>query len=163
MWLSDRRHVLALAAAGLVAACGFTPGYGPGGSADRLYGRVSIAEPQDQETYILVRELEHRLGRGSIPEYDMIFSLRTNTEGQAITAEGNITRFSIVGIADFQLKPRGEDTVLAEGSARNFVGYSATGTTVETLAAERDAFERLMIILADQIVAQLYATAELPE
>ena len=40
----------------------------------------------------------------------------------------------------------------------NFVGYSATGTTVATLAAKRDATERLMTILADEIVLQLQAS-----
>jgi LPS-assembly lipoprotein len=46
------------------------------------------------------------------------------------------------------------------GSVDNFTSYSATGTTVATLAAERDAQERLMIQLADQIFVRL-ASAEL--
>ena len=50
---------------------------------------------------------------------------------------------------------------MASGSETNFTGYSATGSTVETLAGERDAFERLMRILADQIAARLLATADL--
>jgi LPS-assembly lipoprotein len=44
---------------------------------------------------------------------------------------------------------------VTSGSVDNFTGYSATGTTVATLAAERDAQERLMTILADQIVTRL--------
>ena len=54
--------------------------------------------------------------------------------------------------------------VLLSGNVDSFTGYSATGTTVATRAAERDAYERLMTILADQIVTRLEAGAgALPE
>ena len=49
----------------------------------------------------------------------------------------------------------------AKGEVENFTAYSTTGSTVETLAAERDARERLMMILASQITARLYAQADL--
>ena len=39
------------------------------------------------------------------------------------------------------------------GVLDSFTAYSATGTTVATLTARRDAEERLMINLADQLVA----------
>ena len=41
--------------------------------------------------------------------------------------------------------------VFKQGKIQHFTSYSATGTTVATLAAKRDAEVRLMIILADQI------------
>ena len=51
--------------------------------------------------------------------------------------------------------------MVASGSETNFTGYSATSSTVETLAGERDAYKRLMRILADQISARLLASADL--
>lgn len=144
----------------LLAACGFTPEYAPGGTAATLRGAVSLPEPEDEASYLLVRELEQRLGRVGSPRYDLEFALETVSEGQAVTASGNITRYSLVGSADFTLTDQANGAELAKGSVRNFTGYSATGSTVETRAAERDARARLVVILADQIVARLYATAD---
>ena len=48
---------------------------------------------------------------------------------------------------------------LTGGRVDNFTSYSATGSTVASLAAEEDASLRLMRILADQIVARLLATS----
>lgn len=162
MWWS-RRATLSLIAPLALAACGFTPVYGPGGAGDRLYAQVRIEAPETDDDYLLVRALEQRLGRAASPAWDLSYTLRTRDEGQAITASGDITRYSVVGDADFVLSPAGETTVIASGKVTNFTGYSATGSTVETLAAERDAHARLMVILADQIVTRLFATADLPE
>lgn len=160
----SRRSVLFLSAALLLtAACELTPVYGPGGAGAALYGRVEVAAPVDEGTYQLVRELEQRLGRAADPEFDLGLILKTDTEGQAITASGDITRFSIVAEAEYILTERATGTEVASGNVRNFTGYSATGSTVETLAAERDARERLMIILADQITARLFATTMVPK
>ena len=163
MWWSDRRKFLTLTgAAALTTACDFTPVYGPDGTGTALRGRVVVAEPVDRDTYLLVQELEQRFGQPVSPEYDLSLALLTDTEGQAVTPTGDITRFSLVGEAEFLLTHRASGASAAKGVVRNFTGYSATGSTVETLASERDAQKRLMIILADQIVAQIHATADLP-
>ncbi len=163
MSLSDRRSfLLSLPVLVLTGACGFSPVYGPDGTGAALYGKIAVAEPVDRETYLLVQELEQRLGRATTPQYDLSLALLTDTEGQAVTASGDITRYSVVAEVEYLLTPRGAETPVARGVARNFTGYSATGSTVETLASERDARQRLMVILADQIVAQIYSTAELP-
>ena len=63
----------------------------------------------------------------------------------------------------YSLHRLSDDQVVASGDVENFVGYSATGSTVEALAAENDAKERLMSILADQISSRILATAELSQ
>ncbi|OIQ33774.1 MAG: hypothetical protein BM559_09270 [Roseobacter sp. MedPE-SWchi] len=159
--------ILTLAASLAVSACGFTPVHAPGGSGHALYGAVDIARPDlpdasgDQNAYFLVRDLEQRLGRSSNGPYKLDLTLSTRQEGQAITADNSITRYSIIGAAGYSLVRQSDGVVLASGSETSFTGYSATGSTVETLAGERDAFERLMRILADQIAARLLATADL--
>ncbi|MDK3017669.1 LPS assembly lipoprotein LptE [Pseudodonghicola flavimaris] len=156
----DRRSLLILPLA--LAACGFTPVYGPGGTGRALRGRVRVQEPDSPDEYMLVRTLEDRLGRpNSAPGYELRFVLSTDTEGQAVTATNETTRYSLVGRVDYTLTALDTGTVVASGDVRNFTGYSATGSTVETLAGERDAAERLMTILADQIVTRLYATPDL--
>ncbi|MFV1491719.1 LPS assembly lipoprotein LptE [Phaeobacter sp. JH18-32] len=161
------KYLIALAASLLVAACGFTPVYAPGGSGSVLYGAVRVQAPEtlgatdDTDAYFLVQNLESRLGRGSGADYALDLKLRTRSEGQAITADNEITRYSIVGQAAYVLTRQSDGTIVASGDVENFTGYSATGTTVETLAGERDAHRRLMMILADQITTDLLSTADL--
>jgi LPS-assembly lipoprotein len=144
-----------------LGACGFTPVYAPGGAGAALRGQVLVDPPSDREGFLLVRELENRLGRPTAPTYRLAIELFVEEEALAITAAGDITRYNLVGTATYTLSPLGDDSTVTTGTVNNFTGYSATGSTVETLAAERDARERLMTILADQITTRLYATANL--
>lgn len=172
----DRRTLLLMPLA--LAACGFTPVYGPGGTGTALRGKILIDAPDNQDSYYLVENLEERLGRAAVPEYNLSFTVATSEQGQAITAEGDITRYSIVGTVDYTLRRAADDAIMASGRVNNFAGYSATGlavpvddkdrgkgslnaSTVQTLAAERDARERLMVMLADQIATRVLATADL--
>lgn len=166
MSLLNRRTLL-LALPLLAAACGFTPVYAPGGTGARLHGQIEVQAPEDIEgasgsdAYFLVQNLEQRLGRSSSAAYQLDLKLSTQEEGQAITTDNEITRYSVIGTADYALTRLSDGKIASSGTVRNFTGYSATGSTVETLAGERDAHERLMVILADQITAQVLATADL--
>ena len=62
-----------------------------------------------------------------------------------------------IGKVDFALRNLSSGQIEVSGNVENFTGYSATGSTVATLAAERDAQKRLMVMLADQLVTRLYA------
>ncbi len=155
MSLLDRRTLL-LAPLALVA-CGFEPVYGPGGNGTVLQDRVQVDAPGDQDSYVLVRELEERLGRGDNAKFALSTSIRTSLAQLAIDREGDTNRFNRVAVVDYALRNLDNGSIVTSGQVENFVGYSATGTTVETLAGAQDAQERLMIIIADQIVARLYA------
>jgi len=157
------RLFLPLSAVLFLAACGFTPVYAPGGTASALRGKVEVAAPDTVNSYLLVQNLEERLGRPNQPAYSLSLVLATGEQGQAVTASNETTRYSIVGKVDYVLSDISSKDIVASGSVDNFTGYSATGSTIETLASERDAHARLMVILADQITTQLYATADLPE
>ncbi|MCX7565667.1 LPS assembly lipoprotein LptE [Sulfitobacter sp. F26169L] len=160
MSLYNRRTLIALPL--VLAACGFTPVYGPDGSGSQLRGQVLVQEPSSQAGYLLTQRLETRLGRsGSAARYALDITITLEEDGLAINAAGDIIRFNLTGIVDFALRDTVAGSVVTSGKVRNFTAYSATGTTVATLAAERDAVERLMIILADQITARLYA-ADIP-
>ncbi|HBS50357.1 MAG TPA: hypothetical protein DEA05_09885 [Rhodobacteraceae bacterium] len=157
----DRRTLLALPLA--LAACGFQPVYGPGGTGTALHGRVAVNAPTDRNSFLLVQELEVQLGQPTDPLYRLVPRLTLAREEQAITRSNEITRYSIVGQVDYEMIRLADQAVVASGSVENFTGYSATGSTVETLAAERDAHARLMTMLADATVARLQATAVLAE
>ena len=155
----DRRTLLALPLA--LAACGFAPVYGPGGAGSALRGRVLVQEPTTQAGYLLTRQLENRLGRAPDPRFALDMTLLTDEEGLAVNSAGDITRFNVLGEAGYALRDLGTGAVVTSGTVQNFTAYSATGSTVATLAAQGDAIERLMTILADQIVARLF-TLDLP-
>lgn len=141
-----------------LASCGFAPVYGPGGSGAALQNRVLVDPPVDREGYLLVRQLEDRLGRTGDAAYRLSVVLSLAQEDRAIDPDGDIRRFHLIGTATYSLKDAATGDVLRADVVDDFVGYSATGTTVATLAARRDAQERLMTILADQIVLQLQGT-----
>ncbi len=162
MSLFNRRTLFFLPLA-LFAACGFTPVYAPGGTASALRGKVEVAVPESVDAYLLVQNLEERLGRPETAAYRLSLTLGTQAQGQAVTASNETTRYSIVGKVGYVLHDIASENIIASGAVDNFTGYSATGSTIETLAAERDARARLMVILADQITTQLYTTANIPE
>ncbi|MGR3756382.1 MAG: LPS assembly lipoprotein LptE [Tranquillimonas sp.] len=160
-----------LAAAGLaaLAGCGFTPVYGPGGAAQGLRGQIAVDPPSDAEGYALVRHLEERLGRAEAPVYRLAADIALRQEELGVTQDQEITRYQILGAVEFRLIEMATGRLVSSGEVETFTGYSApvfssarstiAGNTVSVLAAERDARERLMVILADRIVARLLATA----
>ncbi|MBR9842491.1 MAG: hypothetical protein GYB25_04980 [Rhodobacteraceae bacterium] len=159
---SNRRTVLlSLAAASglMLAGCGFEPVYGNGGSASRFLNQITVDAPTGNRTYLLTRELEDRLGRNLNGTYGLSVSVKTDEDSTGRTITGTTSRYDVIGEATFALRDLATGEVLTSGKTKNYVGYSATGSTVATIAAKEDATERLMVILADQIVANLLAYA----
>lgn len=143
-----------------VAACGFSPVYGPGGDAGVLQNNVQVIEPAAVDAYLMTRRLEERLGRATVPTYRLQLGITTRRDFLAVNTDNNINRYNLVGVADYTLISETTGQVVTSGRVENFTGSSASGTTVATLAAERDARQRLMVLLADQIVVRLQ-TADL--
>ncbi len=157
MSLSDRRTILLSFAA--LAGCGFTPVYGPGGAAATLRGRIRMDSPKDQAGFQLVRRLEERLGPAEAPVYALSASIALREDGIGITRDQVTTRYQLAGTVDFRLSDVATGKRVTSGTVSNFTSYSASGTTVATRVAEEDARARLMVILADEIVSRLLATA----
>lgn len=158
-----RRFVLIGAAASLTA-CGFAPAHGPNSASHRVLGQVAVDEIKTSDGFHLTRQLERRIGAAAQPRFGLSVALSTRESGVAVTSDNQTTRIEIFGDATYALRQLSDNEVVLSGKARNFTGYSTTGTTVSELAAARDARERLMVILADQIATQLLAQAgDLPE
>ncbi len=160
---SDRRAALLLVA-GLalgpaLAACGFTPVHAPGGPGGALAGTVLTDPPESRLDYVVTARLEDRLGRATAPRWALGYTIRTRETGGAVSAEGVETRYTVTGELDWSLRPAGGGEPVRSGTLESFTSYSTTGTAVATLTARRDAEDRLMTILADRLVAMLYAEA----
>lgn len=156
----DRRTVLISLVA--LAGCGFTPAYGPGGTGAALRGKVDIAAPKGRQSYNLSNRLIDQFGPTETPLYRLTYDISTQTNDIGLTRDGDINRYHITGTVKFTLSDIATGRTLLDSSTSNFTSYSATGNSVDTLTATRDAYERLMTILADQMVSEIIATVELP-
>ena len=160
MLLYNRRRFGVVLAAAALAGCGFTPVYGPDGTGAALLGQLSLDPPQDRNDYLLQRRIEERLGQATAGAWRLSTQIKTDNIGLGFTTDGNITRYNINGTTDYTLRRTGSSEIFRQGKIQHFTSYSATGTTVATLAAKRDAEVRLMTILADQIIDQLLIISE---
>ena len=89
----------------------------------------------------------------------MAVRLFVDEQELGVTPDQIITRFNVRGRAEFTLVDTVTGGIATSGEVATFTSYSATGTPFATLSAQRDARDRLMTILADQIVSRLLATA----
>lgn len=142
-----------------LAGCGFEPAYGTGGSAEKLRNAIALDDANTRDQFTLTKALERRLGRANNARYNLSVDLNLSQKGLAITADQETTRFNVIGRADFELTDASTAQILLSGTVDSFTGYSATGTTIATQAAQSDAYERLTVILADLIVKRLVAAA----
>ena len=159
MWWSDRRRLLGLLAAAPLAGCGFTPALAPGAPATALRGRIRAEDPTDRDGAAFVQRLEERLGRPSAPAWEMDWTPQVTETLLGLQPGLGETRGQLTGTLRWDLRPLGGETPVAQGIARQSAGFSRTATPLADRAAAEDARRRLMILLADAVVAELLATA----
>ncbi len=155
----SRRNFLSFLSLPVLGACGFTPVLAPGGSAAGMRGSFLIGAPGDRFEYVLVGRLLERLGQPNGPRYGLTLALQTDRQGLAIDEANNITRYNLTGRLGYTVTLLGSEETAATGEVTNFTSYSTTGSPVSTRTAERDAYDRLMVSLADLLVSRLLVTA----
>ena len=148
MWLSSRCGFLLAALA--LAGCGFVPMNGVSSKSQMLRNTVLVQAPTNRVEFELVRNLEVQLGQPTSKLYDLRYKLNVDEDIIIVSAAQEINRFSLVGVLEYSLVDSG-GVVLLSNTAKSFTGYSATGTTVATRRSKRDAYDRLMMILAKQV------------
>nr|WP_319248674.1 hypothetical protein [uncultured Celeribacter sp.] len=156
---SDRRtFLIALGASfGALSACGFTPTYAPGGAGNALRGKVVVDAPDTRDSYNLTKHLRLAFGTPDAPAYRLSYSISTRLEAIGITRDQEITRRHVVGTVTYRLRDIATDAAIVSGKASSFTAYSTTGSSVSAITAPRDASERLMTVLGDQMVSQILA------
>ena len=142
-----------------LAGCGFAPVYGSAGAADGLRNAVVVTASETVAGFALRSRLVDRLGPVETARYTLDARIETVRTAAAINSAGDTTRFNLVGTASWVLTDD-EGRMLLTGESQTFTSFSATGSTVATQAAVRDARERLAITLADMIVSAILAQAE---
>jgi len=162
--LSYNRRQFTLTALALfgLAGCGFSPVYAPGGGGAALLDAVRLDDPKTRADFLFVRSMEERLGRAAEDRYGLSYAITLREDAVAISANNVNTRYNIIGDVTYALRDLSTGAVVTSGKTRNFNGYSASGTTVATQAAQRDARARLMTILANDVTTRLTAALTPP-
>ena len=168
MWLFETgrglRLALGLLICAVLAACNLTPVHAPNGAASKLENRISIAEPTTEDLYLLTRHVETKLGRSDPAPMKLVMTVFHGGTGVGTTATGFPTRIQRTGTLTYTLSNSDNGETIKTGTINRFTGYSTTGNLATSLAAERDSIKRLMVILADAMIDQLYLidAAKLP-
>jgi LPS-assembly lipoprotein len=154
MLLSDRRAFLLAAFA--LTGCGFAPVHGSNSKSQIVRNAVLVQAPKNRAEFELVRNLEVLLGPATAKRYDLSYTLTVDEQVIVVSAAQEINRFSLIGVLNFSLVDADGEVFLSK-TVKSFTGYSATGTTVATERSKRDAYNRLMVILAKQVSNHLWA------
>ena len=139
-----------------------TPCFPVGAGPDYVNAAALVTLPRpvaaDQALQTL-HQIEARFGRSKDPRYALAYTITTEAVGVGFATDTTITRYNLTGRVDWSLTDTESDTRIAGGTAENFTSWSATSATVAAVAAEQDAAKRLMVILADQIAAEILAAS----
>ncbi|MFW5881828.1 MAG: hypothetical protein ACOCTP_04840, partial [Roseicyclus sp.] len=130
-----RRRILTLLGCLPLAACGFTPVYGPGGAGDALRGTIAFAPPGNTLAFALVARLEDRLGRAEAPRYRLDYRITTAQSSLGVTGAFDVTRINIAGNVGFTVTEIATGSVVQSEDVSTFTAYATSGSPVATLAA----------------------------
>ncbi len=152
---------------GTGSGCGFAPVYGDrsdnGTPVAESLGRVAIASIPDRPGQILRNLLIDRMylqGRPENPESTLSVTLTSSVADLGILKDATTSRRELTLVATYQLRDR-KGGVILRGQARSVVSSSKLEAPYGTVVAQKDAEERALHEVSEQIVNRLalhYAT-----
>lgn len=145
-----RRIVLGTILSLELASCGFTPVHAPGSQVGMELSNIVVAPPKQEVDYLFVRVMEERLGRNANAEKILKYDISIYQDGVESVAD----RYNLIGTVSYKLALR-DDTkrVVEAGEVDSFTSYAVSSELYT--ASQRDARERLVVILADKLIADL--------
>ena len=143
-----------------LTGCGYTPVHGTDSKVKKLYNSVFVQAPKDRVEFELVKNLEKQFGKATSRQYAFNYTLRIKEEKAVVSASQTLERYSLVGSLKYSLIKKDGEVVLTN-TAKSFTAYSATGTALATERAKRDAQDRLMVILAEQVLNRIFILSQL--
>ena len=158
MLLFSRRKFLTGAL--FLVGCGYAPVHGTKLKTKKNYTSVFVQAPKDRVEFELVRNLEKQFRNNSSRQYELNYTLTIKEEKVVVSASQTLERFSLFGSLKYSLIDKDGGVVLTN-TAKSFTGYSATGTPLATERAKRDAQDRLMVILAEQVLTRISILSQL--
>ena len=152
------RAFLLLAALAL-SGCGLHPLYGGGESSSVVQGLrgIEVGKIPGQVGWLTRNALVDRLGGegGGARRYRLEVELDDNITGFGIRGDAATTRERRTLRARYRLVELATGAVVLDATAGSDAGIDVVSSEYATVAAEQSAAERLVVVVADQIVARL--------
>jgi len=98
---------------------------------------------------MLYSKLEENFGQLENPVFSLSVSYGITSKG--LGSLGSITRYNLIGSANFRLVEISTNTLIISDKLTTFTSYSASSQTLATETAARAAQDRLMASIADRI------------
>ena len=162
MKLNDRRSTLLLMLGGTLglAGCGFQPLYGRQGGSQpgntELLASIRVGRILDREGQILRNYLIDRLNPGGLTSpkaYSLSTSLTVRTQRLGVRIDETTVRARVDVDATSTL--RGSEIEEQTFESRTFASYNDSDDDYAALVAERDAIDRALRVIADDMRLQL--------
>lgn len=163
MWLHNARAMvlMALLASGAgLSACGFHPLYKDDGGreASAELAAVHIMNIPDRNGQILHNYLLDRInpqGRPADPRYVLEIKLVETKSNLGIIKDSSATLAQIANVATYTVRDLKTKAPLQSGRSRSVTSYNIVQSDFATLAAEKDARERSLRELAEDITTKI--------
>lgn len=155
-------RVFALFSLILLASCGLRPVYSGGSTgpvATTLSG-IDVTPIDGKAGWLMGSALKARLGAEGSPRYRLEVELDDQITGFGIRRDDAVTRERRTLRARYRLVEIGPGTVVLDATAGSDAGIDVVSSDYATIAAENTALERLMGVVADQIVARVALFAQ---
>ena len=164
------RQLIAIAACGLLAGCGFHPLYGvpdtPKGTMQSTLRSIYVEPVPDRLGYELRNQLIDLIdGRGEPvgAAYRLRVTLATKSEAIGIQSQSTpggltqtaITRYNDRLVADYELVDLKTNQVVTKGTETGLSSYNVLSSPYATLAVQQDADRRAAEDIADRIRVDL--------
>ncbi|MDA9294046.1 hypothetical protein N9Q13_00100 [bacterium] len=147
MSLYNRRKFIFLSLA--TTGCSFSPVYKSGLGPEFLRGKIVLPKPGNRDDYMLYSKLEENFGQLENPVFSLSVSYGVSSKG--LGSLGNITRYNLIGSANFRLVEISTGTLIVSDKLKTFTSHSASSQTLATETAARAARNRLMVSIANKI------------
>jgi len=143
-----------------LGACGFHPLYAPSSRAayEPELAAIRVEAIPDRLGQILAISLRDSLkpnGERAVNRYALRIALTTSRQDVGIRSDGTASRAEIDTTATFTLTELGSNRILLTSSARTVSGFDILTDDYATIVAEKDAKERSMRDLSDEIHTRL--------
>lgn len=151
---------VSLLLAGIVAGCGFRPLYKQAGNTNTVqeFSHISIVQPEDRPSQQLRNFLLDSLtpyGQPDRPLYRLDYRLTETVASVFVTRTEEITRNNLQLTASVYLRDYQSGTVLTSLSTTSQASYNVTLADYANLVSEKNARERALRDVAEQIRLRL--------
>ncbi len=144
----------------MVGACGFQPLYSVSGTGSVFsdFSSVQVAPAKDRIGQLLSNELRQLLNVSSgvpRPQYRLVTTVRESTSSLAVKKSALATRAILTAQVSYNLVSLRTHRTVTSGNNDIAVGYNIYSAEYATIAAEKDARNRAIKELAQDIRLQL--------